>query len=251
MKLPCLLTLLAAALSAPVLADTTLNYAANGKPSHSVSIAGGQVAMRADAQSDVVFDSKARTLTVFNRADKTYTRMDEARMQQMAAVAGQAMKNMEGLLANLPEEQRAQIRGMMPGGGASLPKIEVRDTGRKAQVGGRDCQLYETRMNGQLDSELCVVPRTALQIEARDLATLQSLFRFTEQIATQMGMAETLGNEWQLLGDRVPLRIVETEGERRIVHELKSVSKDKVPSSRFAIPAGYTEQAITLPNVGG
>lgn len=236
--------------AAPVLADTTLEYAGSGQAPRIIAVAGGKVMMSADAQNDVLYDASSRTLTMVNHANKTYTRMDEARMKQLAAVAKNAMQNIDALMANLPAEQRAQLQGMMPSGGSGIPQVSVQNTGRKDTVNGKSCEVWETRMNNAVESEMCVAGQDAVSVSGADMATLRQLFQATSQIAAQAGMSDA-GAEWQALDGKIPLRIVEMAGGQRHVYTLKQASSDKVPASRFAVPNGYREQAMALPGASG
>ncbi|MBI2382298.1 MAG: DUF4412 domain-containing protein [Gammaproteobacteria bacterium] len=230
-------------------ADTLLTYQSPGKPVREIAIAGGKVNMKMSGENaDVLFDTRLRAMSIVNHAERRYIVMDEAGIQKMAEFANQMMKMME----NLPPQVREQMKGMMGGQGMPgqrvVPQVLIKRSGRRDKVNGMGCELVESWVDGRKQSEMCVAPHSALKIPAADLDTLKAMFAFSKRVTEKFEFAKDLDNQWQQLGDQIPLRMIDNlDGNKPEQFELKSVSNGKLPESRFTIPAGYQQQKIELP----
>lgn len=226
-------------------ADTTLKYVSDGKPAQDIAVSGDMVRLGMP-NVDVLFDSSARVMTMIDHRNKSYTRMDEATMQQMAEVASTAMKNMASMMDKLPPEQRARLEAMMPGGKMKMPSVSLVDTGKSDKVNGHRCEIWNSQVEGQGKTELCVAPIGEFDIASGDLDTLKALFEFSSRMASKFGPMASAADEWKQLGQQIPVRIVEQTGDKLSHKELSAVSTARIPSSQFQVPAGYTERKMPM-----
>lgn len=228
-------------------ADSVLVFQGTGLSSHEIAIAGGRVAMQ-QAGQQVIFDSQRQTLAVLQPAEKRYVLIDEAGARQMGATATGLMQGLESALAQLPPEQRAQLQGAMGQMGAEpaslVPTLSMNDSGRSSQVGGRRCRIWQTLVNGRLETEQCLVARSSLGLPAEDSRTLDAFVGFTERMAATMGPLGGMVAELKNLRDQFPVQTTEFAGKRRLVRELAVQSHARLPAARFEIPAGYQRQEL-------
>ena len=112
-------------LSSAAVADVRLEYVDEGSNESrtKIHIKDGKVRMDdSKGEGYTLYDSAKKEMTFVNHAERTFTRMDEASMNELAGQVGSAMAEMRKELENMPPEQRAMVERMM--GGAA-------DAGRK------------------------------------------------------------------------------------------------------------------------
>jgi hypothetical protein len=131
-----------------------------------------------------------QTYYVENGLVRMDTKMDKSAMQQ----AGQQM---EQELAKMPPEQRAMVEKMMGGAGkppAASPSQEGTwtDTGQTETVGKYTCHLCESRFNGQLETQFCVVPTAILPGGDELVSAMRRVGKIARDLASAMPAAERL-----------------------------------------------------------
>ena len=217
---------------------------------------GGQ----ADAGT-MVFNGTRNEMTAIDHASKQYFVIDETALQGMASQMGDAMRQMQAALAELPPEQRAMAEQMMKqrmgAMGASMdeaPKPEIVRTGNDESVNGYDCEIYEVREGGQRTNELCVAAWS--EIEGGDefaggMKRMAGFFEKMQETFAEAGANVMRGSDNVLAHleemDGFPVR-ARTYEDGALVDETAILSSESrsLDSTIFAPPADYRQQSMGL-----
>lgn len=251
-----LMALLLAHLASVASADTLLTYGEDGQVADTrIYIAGGKV--RADTGDGfALVDTRQRTVTVVDHTEKTYMLQTEQELQAMAQQMGALGQQMQGMLANLPPEQRAAMANM----GLKLPSAttseavrgELRETSRHETIQGMRCRVYLYDLGSGGQAEACIARRDDTLMPEEDVDALRSLSIMVEPLASAAS-AFSAGSVPAALPaaiDGVPLRFVTAaEGSHR-VSTLQSIEHDALDASLFELPEGYTRRSMPSMPVG-
>jgi hypothetical protein len=184
-------------------------------------------------------------------AQHTYTKMDHAAMQQAAHQMDQEMAKMRAQMANMPPEQRAMMEKMMPGangktpGAAPPPEGTWTDTGKSETVGQYNCHVWESRFNGKLETQYCVVPAGALPGGDELLSAMRELGKIARELMSAIPAAA--GSSRQLMAfERLqgyPVLVRHFSGETPTREDIvQSIERQSLAANQFEIPQGYTER---------
>jgi hypothetical protein len=211
--------------------------------------------MRADfegpngAKQVLIFDGGAQVMRIIDMDKKSYAEMTKADVERMGAQMAGAMSQMQEQMKNLPPAQRAQIEAMMKDRGMAMPstaKTEYKKTGSD-KVGNWTCDKYEGYLDGQKASELCTVDPKALGFSVADFQVSQQLADFFRTLMPQSAdQMFSLGKNDPAGFSGVPVRRSYSVLGRQTVSELTEVSRQNLPESIFAVPAGFAKQAIPM-----
>lgn len=199
----------------------------------------------------VIFDGARQVMWMIDESRKTYMEMTKADVDRLGGQMSAMMQQMQEQMKNMPPAARAQMealmkgRGGMPGMPAAAPRTEYRRTA-SGTVGQWTCQGYDGFQGDQKTTELCTVEPTALGFTPADFAVTGELAQFFRALVPQnadqlfsIGNAETQGYSG------VPVRRVSLTGTRA-VSEVTEVSRQTFPDALFALPEGYTKQAMPM-----
>lgn len=196
-----------------------------------------------------VWDAQAKAITVMQAQDKTYRRLTEADIKQMAEKFKQLQELMRQRTAGMPPEQRAQVEKAMrltaPSADQKPTPWKFTATGKKQKVGSYDCELYDG-VRGQTKQQACVVAWAKAPVKKDDLKALASLADTFRPLIE--GPAGSTGVEQDLTSyPGFPVRAVSTlpDGEKRVT-TLKSAERSAVDAAQFEVPEGYTEKTMPL-----
>ena len=214
-----------------------------------------QVRGRGGAENTVIFDGVKQTMYIVDDAKKSYSEITKEDLDRVAAQVSQMQSQMQGAMANLTPEQRAQIEGMMRGrGGRGMPgmgaaaaaKPTFKKTGTD-KVGKWACDKYEGYESERKTSEVCTVSPSALGLSESDFAVSKQFAKFFSSLMPQMStQIFSLGS----LEDRgfvgVPVRTITyaADGSVQSTSELSDVTHQSIPESAFAPPSGYAKQEM-------
>lgn len=216
----------------------------------------GRLRVDIDGSTSAIFDPGTGTLIAIDHAERSYTRMGQAEIQQLSTGLGQAMAQFEAAMADLPPEMRAQMAGMLGGmlpGAGGEPMVRVSDTGRNERVAGHACRVFETRVQGQLVGESCLGSLDALDgLSRADRRTLEQVMAMSEQLFEPLANSP-LGNMMDLSpfkgGGKFPLRMTDIEAGRRNSSEFAGIDGAALDPALFEVPAGYREQRLEFPGL--
>lgn len=204
-----------------------------------------EMAGRTGGQNAFVFDGVKQAMYIIDDSKKSYSEITKEDLDRLAA-------QMQGMMAQLTPEQRAQIEGMMRGrGGRGIPAMgapAAKPTFKKTgtdKVGKWTCDTYEGYEGEKKTSEVCTVAPTALGLTASDFDVTKQFAKFFSGIMPQMANnVFSLGS----LEDRgfvgLPIRTISygADGSVTSTQELTDITHQNIPDSTFAPPAGYAKQ---------
>lgn len=259
MRSKILLSLISTVLCSAAATATTLVFDtdANSDQPEAIYLTDGKLRMGAPGDDWMLFDRASNTMFIVNDQQQEYYVMDEAQMQALGQTLGDVNKQIEEALRQVPESQRAQMRAMMenmlPGGGGAGQAEELVDvnfTGRNDRVAGISCEIVETRINGQPESELCIADPGALDLSSGELATVRAMGDFAEQMLNTMKEHAgnlipdnfSAGSVVKVLDNGVPIRLVDKDSND--VSQLESVDNGDVDTELLRIPAEYQRKSF-------
>lgn len=240
-------------------ADARIDFRATegeGASVQSLLIGHGKLRSNADADSSVIFDPATGSMTILQHDQRKFVHMGRAEMEQMSSALGSAMAQLDESMAGMPPAMRAQMQEMMGGALGSAggqPMVQVVQTGQRETVAGHVCTIYQTRSQARIVSEACMGPSSALEgLSAQDRKTLDDALAMTTELAESMAQGP-LGNMVDLgpfQAGLFPFRVTEINGSRRATSEFAGVDSARLPADLFAIPEGYREEKIEIPELG-
>jgi hypothetical protein len=196
----------------------------------------------------VVFDGAKQVLWLIDSSRKSYSEMTKADVDRMGGQMSAAMAKMQEQLKSLPPAQRAQFEAMMkgrgmPGMAAAAPRTEYRRAGTD-KAGRWSCLKYEGFQNGEKTSEVCTVEPKELGFTQADFAVSRQLAEFFRSLMPQSSDVFAIGTPEEQGFSGVPVRRVSRLGPRQTVTEIVEIKRDTFPDSLFAVPEGFTRQAM-------
>lgn len=234
-----------------------------------VQIEGPNLAMAVEGpqgEGRMIFRGDDREMVIEDHAEGTYTVIDEATLERLAGQVNAAMAEMERMLENLPEEQRAMVRQMqergmpgMPGMGAmEEPEVETRPTGRSETRNGFPVEEWEVLEDGVVVSRMWVTPWDEVDggDEAREAMTgmVEFFDAFLEAMPSMPGRGgPMIRNPFRNMdvtgGMPVWTAEIAADGSVERESELTSVERTTLPASTFEPDPSLTERP--LPDMGG
>lgn len=248
--------LLSAASATP--ADTTLtttNQFGDSGGTDTVYIADGMVRVDNNQGGYMLFDSGERTMTMVEPDQKTYMVMTEESLRSMGNAVQQAMQQLESQMANMPPEQREQMRrmmkermgGMMDAGGQAA-KPEIVNTGETKTVAGHDCRVVRIMVDGDSTGSACMAEFEALGIPAEDRQTIEAMMEFSLALTEQFG--EMMPAHMKAMAAQgYPVEYESRAGGTPIRGSLESVATEPLSADLFTVPKDYRERS--MPNLPG
>ncbi|MEQ9570256.1 MAG: hypothetical protein RLN75_08720 [Longimicrobiales bacterium] len=234
-----------------------------------VQIEGANLAMAIegpDGGGRLIYRGEAGEMVMESPAEGTYTVIDEATLERLSGQINAAMAEMERMLENLPEEQRAMVRQMqerggmpgMPGMGAmELPEVETRPTGRSETRNGYPVDEWEVLEDGEVVRRMWVTPWGEIDggDEARQamLGMVEFFDAFLEAMPPMPGGGPMIRNPFRNMdvtgGMPVWTAEIAADGSVERESELTSVERTTLPVSTFEPDPSLTERP--LPDMGG
>jgi uncharacterized protein DUF4412 len=204
-----------------------------------------EMAGRTGGQNTVVFDGVKQAMYIIDDGKKTYSEITKEDLDRVAA-------QMQGMMAQLTPEQRAQAEAMMrgrggrglPGMGGSAPKPTFKKVGTD-KVGKWTCDKYDVLTGDAKTGEICTVDPSALGFTAADFEVTKQLAEFFGKMMPQNAERMfAIGSLEQQGYSGVPVRHVSINGDARTTTELVDVTRQSFPASTFEVPAGYQKEAM-------
>lgn len=236
-----------AASTAVVLADTRLTYkVTEGNTTASTMLIGqGKLRSDMDAGTSAIIDPTEGSMTLLDHANKSFTKIGKAELQQMADM----MKQMEQMMANMPPEARQMMQGRMAGAGGGTAPAVTADTGQTSTVAGKSCKVFRTTQGTRTTAEYCLADAAAIDLPAADRTTIVAALNWSKQFVETMakGPLGSMAARTPFPAGMVPLRTTTFDaGGARSTVEFVSVSTAAIPAETFAVPSGYKEQKLNM-----
>jgi hypothetical protein len=206
--------------------------------------------------SIVLIDATSKRVDMVDVNEKTYTEITEADRQRMHAQMEAMRAQMQERMKSMPPEQRAKMESMMgPGAGGKPHEWTFKATGAKKTINGFACQVYEVSEDGKVSEEECISPWSAGLIKKEDFAALA---KFGQEMMEEVGGRAMRGGGGGILArlekapgipiSRIPISFDGSRGEEE---QVKSIKRGSIPSSLFAVPAGFTKKELPMMGLGG
>lgn len=205
----------------------------------------------------MIYRGETAEMVAIDHGAREYYVLDQATMERMAAQLGNAMKEMEKALENMPPEQREMAEQMMKQHmpqsmqDPAAPPATLHATGEEGSFGGYTCEYYDMRRADVKVRELCVTPWDDLP-DGRNMAeAMLELAGFLDRMATAFsesagmnvmgGHQEIFAHMQELEGYPVLTREIDESGEVASETVLTSAATEDFDPALFQAPAGYTE----------
>ncbi len=237
----------------PASADTTLtttNRFGDTAGTDTVHIANGMVRVDNNRGGYMLFDSRERTMTMVEPGDRSYMVMTEDSLRSMGNAVQQAMKQLESQMANMPPEQREQMRRMMKermggmmdaGGEASKP--EIVNTGETKTVAGHECRVVRIMLDGESTGSACMTDFETLGIPGEDRQTIEAMMDFSLALTEQFG--EMMPAHMKAMAaEGYPVEYESRAGGTPIQGSLESVETGPLAEELFTVPDDYRERSM-------
>jgi uncharacterized protein YneF (UPF0154 family) len=202
---------------------------------------------------DEVMIFRNQTIYTLDRSDRTYVKIDRARMDQLGNKLADAQKQMQAQLANMPPEQRAMVEKMMGEHMGAMTagakkKRAVTKTGRTEKAAGFTCTVWEVTVDGTKEQEMCVVAPGAIPSGNEVMQTFRELGAMFEGFADKLPVGGDLAREvWSDLKavNGIPVIMRDFENGKPIEeNRMTAIRSEAPPAGAFDIPAGYKEEKI-------
>jgi hypothetical protein len=212
----------------------------------------GMLRVNASAGSSMIL--KGSTMIMLDDKNKQYREMTKEEMKKMAEQGAAAMNRLREQLKNMKPEQRAEMERVMgkslPGGfgdGSGKPDVyEAKNLGKSATVEGRQCQLWNMSRNGELFTELCVVPFSSLPGSEDFGKAFKGMAEAFGDVAKSMPGAEQTAKAYAAING-YPVRTRHYDGSGKFRPAENILTKwvtETIPASAFAVPAGYKKMEM-------
>jgi hypothetical protein len=195
-----------------------------------------------DGRHGALWSGEEGVLQILDHGRKSVLRIDRATARSVTRSVAGAREGIRGQIGGLPEAQRETVERWI--GGAPAAPVELKSSGKTAQVNGVACRLLDALRSGVRLAEVCEGPRFALGVTPEALATVHELAAFLAEVGDLL--PRSLGAEGlealvlveQVKG--VPLRVRvfpqdQVASESRIVSALPK----RYAPARFQTPPGY------------
>ncbi|MFQ5691129.1 MAG: DUF4412 domain-containing protein [Gemmatimonadota bacterium] len=211
----------------------------------------------------MIYHGDRHEMVMIDHQKKSYSMLDEATLQAMAAKMGQAMSRMEAAMANLPKAQREAMKKMMAKGGmgaamgagkTSAGQTELRETGETKTMAGYPCVKYEVVSNGRVTRELWVTKFDHIEGGREAAAAMEAMADFFKQMMESFkSMSRGLGSRMDnamleymqdVKGYPVVTREFAEDGSLETETVLKSARRESLSPDQFEPPAGYERQRM-------
>jgi len=257
--LGCGLSATATFASTMVSAGSLVEFDLTVKGQHGFSqvyVQDGRVAITQDRMDGhMFFDQKSQTITIIDHAKKSFTVMDEAKIERAVGMASSvvgAMSSAMESIKSLPAEQRAAAENFLKSMGLASPDTasakRVTATGSSRQVNGVRCSLYSISKGESVISEACIASKQDTGIASSDWATLQSMrgmwMKYAERAAPLLDrFGAGLPDMSAVEVDGLPI-MVSKAGQPQMI--IRRVAAANAPKELLVIPAGYTERNLPM-----
>lgn len=213
---------------------------------------------------EMIFRGDRREMMVVDHGRRTYMIIDQQFAAKMAGQVQQMAGQMQGMLNNVPPEQRAMMEQMMnnqqaPGQMPAKPKVEVHNTGQRAKVYGYPCVLLTITQQGRKVRDVWVTNWNNIQGSRELAATFDSMSEFTQKLLASFpmqGESPMQDNAFmtikQMGGFPVATREYRADGTVASETALRSASVQSINPAIFQPPAGYqADSMFGGPSLGG
>jgi len=214
-----------------------------------------KVDIKGERNGSVIFRGGTDELVTIDHDKKEFMRVDKASLDRMASTVSGAVSQLDSVLANLPDEQRAMLEGMLkdklPTSSAPAKRPLLRSTGNRASHGGQETRQIEVLVDGVKRSEFWVAAWTG--IDGRVKAAVEDMSGFMQGVIGKLpaSMTESVKTSgYEVIGELggMPMLTREFDEDGRVAVESKvtSIVSRDIDVSGFNPPATYTQKSLPI-----
>jgi len=199
----------------------------------------------------MVYLFKDGTMYAIDTASRAVHVLKHATLTQVSAHYTDAVKQLEGVAAGAPADQREEAQRKAADMKAASDRLlqpvprDYRVTARFESADGRACRIWEERENGAKRLELCVAPLASVQGGADIVNGMKTLGQFRQGSNFAFGVDFGLSEWWPDIAHLggVPLLIREYKYDSVVTEVLLTAIRQGVPkASLLDLPDGYPVQ---------
>jgi len=208
-----------------------------------------------------IYRADKQVLWVLREKAGTYFEMTKEQMKHAGEQVSSAMAQAQEQLKDMPPEQRKMVEQMMAGkmggqgaegGGAQKeePRTLAR-TGKTETINSYPCVSYESTRGTRIEEEIWVTDWKQFDLKAADFKVLEDFSVFikdamgplTRQLSTAL-MQKYADAEGPGALPGVPIRTVMHRLGGESITELKKITREAIPASRFELPSGLKKESV-------
>lgn len=197
-----------------------------------------------------IFRGDKELFWAIDHEKKEYTEITREMMEQMGQSMGDAFKQMEEQMANMPPEQRAMMEQMMKGqmqmmSQAASEPTTLKKTGEKKKISGYSCTKYEVLRGTEKVREMWMMDWNNIKDGKEALEAFEAMSRFFKSLietCKDTPFAQMLDNPYSKANklNGFPVLTVEIDGGVATYETVfKSIQKKSIPKDKFSPPKGY------------
>lgn len=197
--------------------------------------------------NEAILDLKSGDMTVLDGKKKTYFVMTQKDLDDMAAMVKERMnspemKKAQEQMKNLPPETQKKMQDMMGG----MFTVSVEKSGTSRTVAGYHCDNWTVSIGQMSKTEECLT--TELKFPAQTYERYKNYMDSMKSLMSSMGpMAKNFDSMREQM-QKLKGYPIATASSTTIMgrhstttSEVTEVKRGPIPSSAWAIPAGYTQ----------
>lgn len=195
-----------------------------------------------DGQDRILVEPGADSMIVLNARDRTWVRLTPGFVSEMVE---QMRAQIEGMLADLPPEQREEVRAQMddllPRMPSDMPEMSLERTGDSDEVAGYRCEEAEIRYDdGDVEETVCIASVDELGMPAADFeALVDAMQSMADMAAVEPG---SIPQADFAAMNGIPIR-TRTLNDG-VISELVGLETGNIDPAHLSVPDDYRE--ITL-----
>ena len=191
-----------------------------------------------DGRHAALWSGEDGVLQILDHRAKEVLRIDRATARSVEG----AREGIRERISGLPEPQRKAVEGWI--GEAKPEQVELKSSGKSAEVNGIRCRLLDALQSGARLAEICEGPRGAAGVPPEALTTLHELAAFLAEVGGLLPRSlaadglEALTLVEQVKGVPLRVRVWPKDAVPTETRLVKAQPKHYEPS-RFQPPPGY------------
>ena len=204
----------------------------------------------------IIFNGDTTELIVIDNEQMQYYVISQQQMNAMASQVGEARRQMEQALEEMPAEQRALARQMMqlPEPEPEAPPTTLKKTGESDTVGDHDCEFYDVMQEERRIRDVCITPWDEIDAGREAAAALIKLGDFFESMReafSESGGTSLMDRQQDLFGymeelDGYPVlsRDYSVDGVVEYESRLLSAERAEIDPAIFTVPEDYKQHSL-------
>jgi len=233
-------------LAGGAMADTTLVYGDNsGQETTRMLLTADAVKVSTNdkTNTDVIFNGNKTEFVVVNHDEKSFMVFGEKEIEALSDVSAMMDRMIEKQMANIPEAQREQMRGMMESMIKSqMPKQAAapvyEKSGNSKEYNGYSCDVVVKTVEGQSSGDFCVTGYGQLDVAPAEYAVISKFMKIAEKMASQFGQDNSMN--FASIGEVLPVYF--SDGGQTGI--LMDVDNGQIDATLLTVPEGYKQQEL-------